>query len=230
MAKKYTRKEIIDMCDEASNNMESFYQANFVKFSGTVKGEKVYYTEIIAEWLLNHFKELENIKEIEREGDYNLHHDGVIPRITNRTEEIRAKELFNSKTVYPGIGKIIDYQTPLKDRQTDNAGKIDLLSRNDKEKRVYILELKKKGSDETMLRCVLEAYTYLRTVSKERLFKSFGIPEDYELKAAPLVYPNSVPYSEYKDVNRESLHELMRKLNIEPFFIEEVRTFKVSVS
>lgn len=228
MAKKYTRKEIVAMCETASLNMSSFYQQNFVNYVGTVKGENSYYTEIIAEWLLENLDKFDKIQEIQRKSSYNLHHDGSYDRITNRTEELRAKDLFNLKTIYTGIGRIIDYQTPLKNTQSDNAGKIDLLSINDDENKVFILELKRDDSHETMLRCVLEAFTYLKIVSKDKLFSSFDIPADYQLKAAPLVYQNSKPYTEYTDKERKCLHELMQELKIEPFILKEFRTFEVT--
>ena len=43
---------------------------------------------------------------------------------------------------YDYIGKIIDYQTPLKDVQADVAGKIDLLAWNEEKTEAYILEFK----------------------------------------------------------------------------------------
>ena len=91
-------------------------------------------------------------------------HDGVYSLTSNREEEITAMKMFNfckSGGCYEKIGEILDYQTPLKDRQRDKAGKIDLLAYDGKILRM--LELKKPHTGETMLRCVLEGYTYLRT-------------------------------------------------------------------
>lgn len=62
------------------------------------------------------------------------------------------------------LGKVLDYQTPLKDKQDDKAVKIDIVSYNKDIKTVYLLELKIEDSKETMLRCVLEIYTYLKTL------------------------------------------------------------------
>lgn len=92
----------------------------------------------------------------------------------------------NQGKVFDVIGKIIDYQTPLKDIQTDKAGKIDLLAYNENEKTLRILELKKLDSKETMLRCVLEAYTYLKIVDKAKLLKDFGLPKNTKLKLVHL--------------------------------------------
>lgn len=224
----YSKQEIIEeMCKKASKDMKSFYNADCVNYKGRSK-ERMYYTEIIAEWLLNNLNKFDEIEQIERQKSYNCNHTGDINEKTNRVEEWTAKQLF--KQIDGGdLGTIIDYQTPLKNSQKDKGvGKIDLLSKNTTNKRVYILELKKEESDETMLRTVLEAYTYLKQVSKDKLYKDFGIESDYKLLAAPLVYKNSRQDKEYKDGKRVFLHQLMEKLNIRPFFLEEEIHYKVS--
>ena len=227
--KSYKKEEIIEMCEKASKDMKSFYAQDFIKYRGK-SAEGILYTEIISEWLLQHMDKFLEIKSIERTKGYKTPgHDGIIDRETNRKEEITAKGLFNTKKNFEGFGYIIDYQTPLKNRQDDKGlGKIDLLSKNDKTKSVYILELKKEDNKESMLRCVLEAYTYSRIVSKKKLFESFKIKDNYKLKASPLVYMNGVQYNEFKDKSRVFLHELMSKLGSTPFFIEENVTFQIN--
>jgi hypothetical protein len=223
----YTKQQIIDMCEEASKDMKSFYKAKFINYSGYSK-EKIPYTEIVSEWLLNNIEKLNEISQTIRESSYNTNHTGNILEITNRAEEYLAKQLYNSHGNYDGVGIIIDYQTPLKNKRSNKGlGKIDLLSRNDSNKSIYILELKKADSNETMLRCVLEAYTYLKTVSKEKLFKDFGIPADYKLCASPLTYYGSYQHNEYLDKDRKFLHLLMNKLDSYPFFIEERTIFHI---
>lgn len=228
MAKKYFEHEIINMCKMASKNMNTFYAESFINYSGTVKQGEKYYTEIIAKWLIDNYDCFEKIKIINRTNSYKLSHDGEIKRQTCRVEEITAKQMYNTDIDYKTIGRFIDYQTPLKDRRdNEGVGKIDLLSVNHKQKCVYILELKKADSPESMLRCVLECQTYLRQVCKEKLFKSFEIIEDYALKAAPLVYKGSQQYREYIDKSRENLHLLMDKLDCKPFFIEEKISYDI---
>lgn len=226
--KSYTREKIIEMCEEASRDMKSFYAQSFINYRGK-SCEGILYTEIIAEWLLQHKEKFREIQSIERKKGYKTPtHDGIINRETNRKEEITAKGLYNTKKNFEGFGYIIDYQTPLKNKQDDKGlGKIDLLSQNKDTKCVYILELKKEDSKETMLRCVLEAFTYSCIVSQKILFKSFDIEEDYKLKASPLVYMNGVQYNEFKDESRESLHKLMKELDSTPFFIDENVTYLI---
>ncbi len=226
--KSYLKEEIIEMCEKASKDMKSFYAQNFINYRGkSVEG--LLYTEIIAEWLLQHINKFREIQSIERRKSYKTpSHDGIIDRETNRKEEITAKKLF--KKDFEGLGCIIDYQTPLKNVKDDKGlGKIDLLSKNERTKSIYILELKKEDSKETMLRCVLEAYTYRRIVSQNKLFEDVKIEKDYKLKASPLVYMNGVQYNEFMDKSRVYLHKLMKELDSTPFFIDEDVKFQIKI-
>ncbi len=229
MSKTYKKQEIIEMCENASKDMRNFYKQNFVNYKGKAK-EGEFYTEIVAEWLLKNKSLFDKIASIERSTSYKVEgHSGKTYRESNRKEEITAKQLFTAAKDYEGFGRIIDYQTPLKNpggKNNDGLGKIDLLTQNDKNKSVYILELKKIDSDDTMLHCVLEAYTYLRIIAKEKLLNDFKIPTSYTLKASPLVYSGGRQHDEYRDKKRVYLHKLMEELDSYPFFIEEV-SFKI---
>ena len=226
--KKYTKEEIITKCEDASKEMEIFYKSDFVNYSGKTK-EGDYYTEVIAEWLLDHFEVFDRIKKIKRESTYKVvGHNGNIQRMTNRKEEITAKQLYNSGKSFP-FGKIIDYQVPLKNIKSKNVGKIDLLSESKEEKKIYILELKKEDSKETFLRSALEAYTYYRIVDKEKMFIDFGLDSSFGIKASPLVYKGSRQEAEYMESGRIFLHKLLEKMEVVPFFISENVDFSVNI-
>ena len=226
MGKVYLKDEIIKMMEEAKSDMKNFYKKEFVNYSGETSDTKEYYTEIIAEWLLDNFYLFDTIKMISRESSYNVKtHDGKIKdEKSNREEEKIAMELFdysqNKGVTFDIIGKIIDYQTPLKNVQKDDVGKIDLLAYNENEKTLRILELKRPDSKETMLRCVLEAYTYLKIVDKTKLLKDFGLPEDTVIKACPFVFYGKEQYREMQQ-DREHLKDLIEKLGIEVIYLEE---------
>ncbi len=126
----------------------------------------------------------------------------------------------NKGVTFDIIGKIIDYQTPLKNVQKDDVGKIDLLAYNENEKTLRILELKRPDSKETMLRCVLEAYTYLKIVDKAKLLKDFGLPEDTIVKACPFVFVEGEQYKEIPE-GRENLKKLIDELGIEIIYLKE---------
>jgi len=222
MGKKYSKKEIL----EEIQDMRNFYKRKVVNYRGTTSDSKEYYTEVVAEWILKNIYLFNYIKPITREKSYKVDsHDGKNKdNDSNREEEKIAMKLFdlsqNQGKVFDIIGKIIDYQTPLKDIQTDKAGKIDLLAYNESKKTLRILELKKPDSEETMLRCVLEAYTYLKVVDKAKLLKDFGLPKDTEIKACPFVFYDGEQHKEMKE-DRKNLKELIEKLEIEVIYLEE---------
>lgn len=225
MGKVYSKNEIIKIMKEAKSDIKNFYKKEFVNYLGVTSDTKEYYTEIIAEWLLDNFYLFDTIKMISRESSYKVDsHNGIIKdENSNHEEEKIVMELFdysqNKGVTFDIIGKIIDYQTPLKNVQKDDVGKIDLLAYNEKEKTLKILELKKPDSKETMLRCVLEAYTYLKIVDKDKLLKDFGLPKDTILKTCPFVFVDGEQYKEIQE-DRKYLKELMKNLDIEPIYLK----------
>ena len=235
MAIKYSKNEILEMIENAKFDIRSFYKQDFVNYAGKTKDSKEYYTEIIAEWLLSHVDLFNKIKLINREGSYRIEsHDGkIINQESNRAEEKIAMKLFdysqNKGEIFDKIGKIIDYQIPLKNIQTDDAGKIDLLAYNEDTDTLRILELKKSDSKETMLKCLLEVYTYLKIVNKVKLLKDFGLPKNTIVKASPLVFFEGMQYKEMQE-DRKNLKKLMEKMEIEPvYLIEENGKYKVKL-
>ena len=229
----YSKDEIIKKLEVAKSEMGQFYSQDFVNYRGkTSDKERDYYTEIIAKWLLDNIELFNDIKMISRENSYKVDsHDGKIKNEkSEREEEIIAMKLFdfsqNQGKVFDIIGKIIDYQTPLKNIRADKAGKIDLLAYNEEEKTLRILELKKPNSEETILRCVLEAYTYLKVVDKDKLLKDFGLPENTKIKACPFVFYGKEQHKEMKEMkeikdSRKNLEKLIEELGIEVIYLKE---------
>ena len=235
MSIKFSKNEILEMIENAKFDIRSFYKQDFVNYAGKTKDSKEYYTEIIAEWLLSHVDLFNKIKLINREGSYRIEsHDGkIINQESNRAEEKIAMKLFdysqNKGEIFDKIGKIINYQIPLKNIQTDDAGKIDLLAYNEDTDTLRILELKKSDSKETMLKCLLEVYTYLKIVNKDKLLKDFGLPKNTIVKASPLVFFEGMQYMEMQE-DRKNLKKLMEKMEIEPvYLIEENGKYKVKL-
>ena len=226
MGKKYSKEEIIKKLEVAKSEMGQFYSEDFLNYISETSDKEGDYTEIIAGWLLDNIELFNEIKLITREKSYKVKtHDGIIKNEESKREEEKiAMKLFDSSKnrgkVFDIIGKIIDYQTPLKNVRGDKAGKIDLLAYNENEKTLRILELKRPDSKETMLRCVLEAYTYLKVVDKAKLLKDFGLPEDTVIKACPFVFYGKEQYREMQQ-DREHLKELIEKLGIEVIYLEE---------
>lgn len=219
----YTQNEIIEKCRMALNNIGSFYKQDFINYRGVTIDTKRLYTEVVAEFIIEHIDDFRNkIPQIMRESSYKTTtHKGEFDPNSKRIEEIIAMKLFNQCKSSPldYIGTINDYQTPLKNECGDDVGKIDLLS--DDGKQFIILELKKPDSHETMLRCVLEGYTYLKTVNKAKLLMDFGKPADYGLIASPFVFKGGEQQHEIQG-DCPALRKLMNLLDSKPYYFSEV--------
>lgn len=216
----YTRSEIIGECKTAFQSKSTFYKQPFINYRGKTDDTDEYFTEVIAEFLCGHISEFMNgITTITRESSYKTPgHDGIIKdHDSGREEEIIAMKMYDKQ--YDFIGKMIDYQTPLKNKRTDEAGKIDLLAYDGTTLR--ILELKKPDSAETMLRCVLEGYTYLKTANIAKLLDNFKLPSGTIVKACPFVFKNGEQHSEMRE-QRPHLKRLMDLLDSKPYYISEI--------
>lgn len=219
----YTKTEILEKSEKAFKNVSTFYQADVINYRGVTSDTGELYNEIVAGFVLDNLDEfVSGIKQIQREISYKtVSHTGNKIPDDRRMEEKIAVEIFNMSqkedVVFKHIGKIIDYQTPLKNTAKDEAGKIDLLAYDGKTLR--ILELKKPDSTETMLRCVLEGFTYMQTIKdKKKLLSDFGLPEDTEIVACPFVFIDGEQKKELEET-RPNLKALMKKLNSSPYYI-----------
>ena len=222
----YTREEIRLRMADLSVNMSLLYKDDSINYTGKTTDTKEYYTEVIAEWLLEHIDLFEEIKPITRKSSYRMEgHDGVPDNPnSNRTEELIAMAIMR-QGVLTLVGQVIDYQTPLKNVRKDKAGKIDLLAYDGTTLR--ILELKEPDSDETMLRCVLEGYTYLKTVDKAKLLADFDLPDDTVVESCPFVFKGGFQWNEMQQ-DRPYLKKLMDIIRLKPYYItEENNIYKV---
>ena len=213
----YAKNEFIrDKIEMAADKINLFYAQPFINYRGRTKDTKELYTEIVAEWVLNHLDLFQSIQPITRESSYKTKgHDGIPGNLgSNREEELIAIAMYRQGTL-PIVGEIIDYQTPLKSKLKDEAGKIDLLAYNGKTLR--ILELKRPDSKETMLRCVLEGLTYLKTVNKNKLLSDFSLSKSAKIVANPFVAYNSKQRVEMRE-DRPYLKKLMAETHIAPLY------------
>lgn len=223
----YSREQIRIRLEKKSSDMSLFYKGACINYRGKTSDTKEYYTEVIAEWLLKNLDLLEQIKTLTRCSSYSEGNRTGIPTNpdSSRTEELIAMAMKKQKNLSL-IGRVLDYQVPLKNVRSDKAGKIDILTYDNTTLR--ILELKKKESKETMLRCVLEGYTYMRMVDKTKLLKDFNLPATTVVEACPFVFRNSCQWKEMQQ-DRPNLKRLMVALNSKPYYIvEENGIYKVT--
>lgn len=219
----YSRDDILKKCQKAFSDIKTFYKQSFINYNGKTEDTNEAYTEVVAEFLCTNLSAfIDGIPQITREAPYRTEgHDGIFDIDTPREEERIAMEMFNQSQrgfMYNHIGDIIDYQTPLKNRRSDVAGKIDLLSYDGST--LYILELKKPDSEESMLRCVLEGFTYMQTVDKDKLLNDFALPVDTTIKASPFVFKNGIQHQQMQE-QRPQLFKLMQLLDSKPYYIEK---------
>ncbi|NLM19166.1 MAG: hypothetical protein GX217_03980 [Clostridiaceae bacterium] len=220
----YTRSDIIKKCIDALDDIAHFYKQSFINYRGKTSDTGELYNEIIAEFVCNNIDKFERIPMITRKESYKTKgHDGIYNPNSNRLEEITAMQMYNQckdGSIYDFIGKIIDYQTPLKNSKTDDAGKIDLLSLADSV--LYILELKKEDSTETMLRCILEGYTYLKTADVEKLVSDYGLTGKVDnVKTSPFVFKGREQWQEMQE-RRPWLNRLIDLLDTKPYYISKI--------
>ena len=123
---QYDKKAVLEMCADAMKNPALFYAQNLVNYQGICPDAQVPYTEIIAEFLIEHLPKFTNgITPIHRKTSYYTPtHNGEFNPDSNRTEELTAMKMFNackSGAQYAKVGKILDYQVPLKNKRSDHG-------------------------------------------------------------------------------------------------------------
>ena len=208
MSKQYTKSKVITKVSKYFKNKDckNLYKDGCINYVGVTKDTKEDYSKVIVDYLVEHIeefkKEMNNIVVCREHASYKTdNHFGKSnfdfnkrPKGERREEKIAHAMFCQCQNGAAAFGTILDYQVPLKNKSTDKRlGKIDLLSfikeTKSKPGRVYFLELKKDSSAETLLRCILEAYTYSKTINREKLCKDFNVSfEDCEFVIAPLVY------------------------------------------
>lgn len=231
MANGYTRREILQWCNEASVNIDTFYRRPFVNYKGKTSDTDEIYTEVVAGWCLENIDKFNAISMIRREASYNMNHDGMNgAENSTRHEEHVAMELFRQSRdigALEHIGRIIDYQTPLKNKRGDSVGKIDLLAYDGEALRM--LELKDEDSEETMLRCVLEGHTYLKTIDQKKLIADFNGKlgsEPKAVKACPLVFEGGYQQRSM-DQDMPHLDELIEKMTGGIYYVSKTKPYKI---
>jgi len=209
------------------------YKKSFVNRRGTTTEIPRYYTEIVAEEVLEwlrHNRLKDKIVTVGREEYVVPGRDRRKKEKTNRQEEHSAKELYSycrGGVEINGLGNIIDYQIPLKKTsQDEGVGKIDLVAYERKDNAVYLIEYKSHNNySDTLLRAVLEIATYYQQLSLENILKSYsnelnGATEN-DIRKAVLLDEGCRAYKEAKELSskRPKLSELIKKLKVAIFLM-----------
>ena len=119
----------------------------------------------------------------------------------------------------------MDYQTPLKNTNKDNEKGIDLVGTDGKA--LYLLEYKRMISDESLLRSVLEAYSYRRLIDQgiKKFARDFGF-EKADVIPAILMMEGSHQHKTYLEQDSNSpIIKLMNELGVKAFVIKPSKKF-----
>lgn len=240
----YTRQEIIDIISDKAGNPNKLYKSDVVNYKGKTEDTGMPYVEVCSEYLLREKfinKEIQ-IPTERRDGYFIKSHNGVIKEFTNRGEEILAKAVYLEDI--PKLGMVFDYQIPLKGRATDEGvGKIDMVSINE-EGIISLIELKAAKSNETLLRCALEIYTYSKQINKEifindiknsyiNKFKENELLNRFEkfnnkFKNVVLIFGKSTPAKMVNNNEYPMTNELVRELGVKVYVYPADIEFKAS--
>lgn len=175
------------------------------------------YSEEIAKLLLDKFENVKINYEGLRKNNFRLssHHGQcqLATDISQHVEKRFCRALFNSKEL-PPLGKILDYEVPFKEKLKSKHGDIDLLSCKDG--KLFVIEAKKIGSSESILKAVLEAYVYSKFVyaAKEAFYADFKINPDTTIKPVVLTFVNSTSGQQLMEmVQYPNIKNLIDKIN-----------------
>ena len=244
--RKHYEKEIIDECVSSLNDISNFYTKDFINYRGKTCDTKKPFMELVIKFINDHIDQFENnISTITRNKSYNCNHK--VKYVDNDSEKILAKNLHyfskHDNQIYSYIGKIIDYETPLKNElySKSTEGQIDLLSFSQETNKLHLIEFKKDTNNETLLRCILEIYTYYKILDKEKILIDFkddlkGSSANIKIAPTVLVFKNGRQYEDFEcgkesknKTGKSELLELMNKLKIELYFIEKIdESYKVT--
>ncbi len=153
------------------------------------------YVEYVASLILDSFNNIELVLTDLRQAGFRVSdHRGqakLQTDIAQFTEKRFCRALFNLP-VAALLGKVIDYEVPLKGTEDAPHGDIDLLCVNDEG--VILLEAKKPSSNESILRPILQAFVYSSLVANVRrsFLDSFLLPHNSILTPAILTFSTAL--------------------------------------
>ena len=187
--------------DRLRDNINTFYTDQMLNYEGTTADTKMIMSEVIADELIKNYAQLSKIGKntlIRRSKPFNCGHNGIayVRNRINRFKKLTYNEkclaiaLFNSEQSYC-LGKIFDYEVPIKETKNDKYGKVDLVSTHDPSRSIKLIELKIKSErkGETLLRAILEIYTYYKLISNsyDKFLKDYNLSSNRYLRFQPAI-------------------------------------------
>ena len=174
------------------------------------------YLNDLCEILVGRLDEISNNEGLRTTGFRVTTHTGTIELMTDIdqiTEKRICRALFNDSTV-PIFKKFIDYEVPFKEKQDSRHGDIDLLASDSTS--VFIIEAKKSDPSFSVLKAILQAFSYSILVNKVKgvFFREFELDVARTITPTVLIFEDSECARELRQLKAHpSLSKLLDKLN-----------------
>ncbi len=202
-------QELRDEWNSLEKNWYSIYQ--WKRITG------VRYCDWIAKWISESADSIALLDEGLRKRSFRIDdHHGQISLQTSVeqiTEKRIIRAIYNDQRL-PILGRIVDYEVSLKEVRDASHGDIDLLC--DTGDAALCVEAKKPKSSESILKAILQAFTYTSLVStaRGRFLADFNLPHTYKLTPAILTYCSAASGDQLKNLESSPrLLELLKLLN-----------------
>lgn len=194
------------------------------------------YTEPVTQRIESMFDSITLITDGLRDRSFRVKaHRGQIKLntgIEQLTEKRLVRAMFNASTI-PLLGKVIDYETPLKDNDEARHGDIDLVCVSSDQ--CFCVEAKKPKASESILKAVLQAFVYTSLASKKKslFLKSFGLDQRLKLTPAILTFTSAQSGRQLNVIDKyPMLQKLIQKIDsfLETNEINPIRFFLITNS
>lgn len=214
------RATLLNDLDAVPNDWYSIYQWKPTSLLG--------YTEWISEWIEAKLPDIQLLSDGLRQRTFRVaEHRGqadLKSAIVQMTEKRIVRAIFNLGEV-PVLGRVIDYEVPLKETDQSKHGDIDLLCIQPGT--VLCVEAKKPGGGGSVLKAILQAFVYTRLVAtrQKELLKDFDLPPRLTLTPSVLTFANAPSIRQLRERVRypnlwklvASLNPILAKEGISPF-------------
>ena len=204
------KQDLIDLLQKNDKPEEWYRNSIFLR-----RGKKNYIVSMYAEYLcekINVIKEkLGKISSKLRKDGYKTERKIKFTDASNRRENNIARLLFKKGIELEKVGRVIDYEIPLR---INSNQKIDLLCVN--ENSLNIVELKSDKSKESILKAILEIYTYEKLIDEdnwnEYIFnlENGNISKGIRNKKCIMLFAKTIPV----DTITDEVKELLKALEI----------------
>ena len=190
------------------------------------------YCDWISEWINESADSIELLDAGLRQRPFRIaDHQGQISlqtSIAQITEKRIVRAIYNTQEL-PLLGRIVDYEVSLKETQDASHGDIDLLC--DTGEDALCVEAKAPNSGESILKAILQVFTYTMLVStvRKRFLADFDLPLTHTLTPVVLTYHSSTSGKQLREISSsnqlsvliETLNRLLEKKQIGPirFFV-----------